>query len=75
MAKEETKAKVDRDSKEYQQKMYDRAEALADSLIDVFSYTDAQLVCSLTLSSISQKLMVDKLDGIENDNNDNDNEE
>lgn len=63
MAKEDENNKIDKDSTEYRQKMFDRSEALADSLIDVFGYTDAQLVSQLTLSAITERLIADKLDG------------
>lgn len=48
---------------EQAKKMQDRAEKLADSLIEIFDYMDAQLVARLTLTAIGRKLIDDKLDG------------
>lgn len=44
-------------------KMQDRADALADALIDAFGYTDGQLVATLTIAAIGQRIIKDKLDG------------
>lgn len=43
--------------------MQDRANALADILVDAFGYTDSQLVAHLTISAIVKRLIDDKLDG------------
>lgn len=48
---------------EQAKKMQDRADKLADMLIESFGYTDAQLVASLTMAAIGKKLIDDKLNG------------
>ena len=41
--------------------MQDRAEKLAGCLIDVFGYTDSQLICSMTLAAIGNRIIEDRL--------------
>lgn len=48
---------------EMAEKMNERAEALADSLIEIFGYTDGQLVASLTMAAIGRRLVDNRLNG------------
>jgi len=45
--------------------MFERADKLADALIETFGFIDSQLVASMTLGQIQKKLCDAKLDGEE----------
>jgi hypothetical protein len=45
------------------EKLKERADKLADALIESLGYTDSQLVCRLTLDKIIKKLCQDRLNG------------